>query len=423
MQTTVRGIANKASIDKTYRFRNLFGLLTVGFLLECWRFVNLRAAAGVDRLTARGYGANLLVNLTELVETVKAESYRSKWVLRKYIPKLNGKLRPLGIPAIADKVLQMAVTKILEAIYEADFLPCSYGYRPGRGALDAVRDLSRTLQNGEYHFVVEADIQGFFDHIDHDKLLAILAERIDDRPFVGLIRRWLKAGILETDGRVIKPEEGTPQGGIVSPVLANVYLHRVLDQWFEEEVKSHCRGAAWFCRYADDFVAAFQCEADAQRFYEVLGKRLGKYGLTLAVEKTRCLRFSRNDRRNSEAFEFLGFELRWGLSRWRKPCVKKRTATRKYRAALAQLKVWMRENSHRPKREFFTQLAAKLRGYYQYYGVRGNYERIRDFFYHAQRMLYRILNRRSQRKSYNWTGFAALLAHFQLPKPRICHDF
>jgi group II intron reverse transcriptase/maturase len=144
----------------------------------------------------------------------------------------------LGIPAIADKVLQMAVTKILEAIYEADFLPCSYGYRPGRGALDAVRDLSRTLQNGEYHFVVEADIQGFFDHIDHDQLLAILAERIDDRPFPGLIRRWLQAGILETDGRVIKPEEGTPQGGIVSPVLANVYLHRVLDQWFEEEVKS-----------------------------------------------------------------------------------------------------------------------------------------------------------------------------------------
>jgi group II intron reverse transcriptase/maturase len=366
---------------------------------------------------------NLLENLRNLVALVKAEAYRSKWVLRKYIPKLNGKLRPLGIPAIADKVLQMAVTKILEAIYEAEFLPCSYGYRPRRGALDAVRDVSRTLQQGEYHFVVEADIQSFFDKIDHEKLLAMLAERIDDRPFLGLIQRWLKTGILETDGRVILPEEGSPQGGIVSPMLANVYLHKALDQWFEEEVKSHCRGAAYLVRYADDFVAAFQCETDAQRFYEALGKRLGKYGLTLAADKTRLLGFSRSDRRNSEAFEFLGFEFRWGRSRWGKPCVKKRTSPRKYRAALANLKVWMRENSHRPKREYFAQLGAKLRGYYQYYGVRGNYERIRDFFHQAKRILYQVLNRRSQRRSYNGKGFNALLDYFKLPQPRICHDF
>jgi hypothetical protein len=170
-------------------------------------------------------------------------------------------------------------------------------------------------------------------------------------------------------------------------------------------------------------VAAFQYETDAQRFYEALGKRLGKYGLTLAAEKTRCLRFSRNDRRDSEAFEFLGFEFRQGLSRWRKPLVKRRTATRKYRAALVQLKVWMRENSHRPKREFFAHLAAKLRGHYQYYGIRGNYERIGDFFYQTKRRLYQALNRRSQRKSYNWRGFAALLEQFRLPRPRICHAF
>jgi len=313
MQTTLLGIANKASCDKAHRFRNLFGLLTVGFLWWCWRFVNPRAAAGVDRLTARAYGENLLENLAELVGAVKAESYRSKWILRKYIPKPNGKLRPLGRPAIADKVLQMAVAKILEAIYEADFLPCSYGYRPRRGALDAVRDLSHTLHHGEYHYVVEADIQGFFDHISHEKLMVMLEERIDDRPFLGLIRRWLKAGILETDGRIVRPEEGTPQGGIVSPVLANVYLHTVLDKWHEEVVKAHCRGAAYFCRYADDFVAAFQYETDARRFYEALGKRLGKYGLKLAEDKTRLLCFSRNRRRGREAFEFLGLEFRWGV--------------------------------------------------------------------------------------------------------------
>ena len=423
MKTTLQGIANKASLDPSHWFRHWFGLLTVGFLMECWRFINPKAAAGVDRLTAREYGMNLLENLMNLVALVKAEAYRSKWVLRKYIPKLNGKMRPLGIPAIADKVLQMAVTKRLEAIYEAEFLPCSDGDRPRRGALDAVRDVSRTLQTGEYHFVVEADIQSFFDKINHEKLLAILAERIDDRPFLGLIQRWLKTGILETDGRVILPEEGSPQGGIVSPMLAILYLHRVLDQWFEETVKSHGRGAVYFCRYADDFVAAFQYETDAQRFDEVLGKRLGKYGLTLAAEKTRLLGFSRNDRRNSEAFEFLGFEFRWGWSRWGKPCVKKRTAPRKYRATLANLKVWMRENSHRPKREYFAQLAAKLRGYYQYYGVRGNYERIRDFFHQAKRILYQVLNRRSQRRSYNGKGFDALLDYFKRPPPRICHDF
>ena len=423
MQTTLLGMANKASCDKGHRFRNLFGLLTVNFLWWCWRFVNPRAAAGVDRLTARAYGENLLENLTELVGVVKAESYRSKCIHRRYIPKPNGKLRPLGIPAIADKVLQVAVSKILEAIYEADFLPCNYGYRPRRGALDAVRDLSRTLQEGNYHFVVEADIQGFFDPISHDKLMEMLGERIDDRPFLGLIRRWLKAGILEPDGRVHIPEEGSPQGGTDSPILANVYLHRVLDVWFEATVKSHCRGGAYFCRYADDFVAAFQCEADAQRFYEVLGKRLGKYGLTLAMDKTRQLRFSRCDRRHSEVFEFLGFEFRWGVDRWRKPRLKRRTSAKKYRAALARLKDWLRVNCLRPKRELFALLAAKLRGHCQYYGIRGNYDRVRAFFYQAKRLLLQALNRRSQRKSYNWTGFAALLGHFQLPRPRVCHDF
>ena len=370
-----------------------------------------------------GNGTNLLANIRELAETVKAGRYRARWVLRRYIPKLKGKLRPLGIPAIADKLLQTAVAKILEAIYEADFLPCSYGYRPGVGALDAVRELSRTLEQGLYHYVVEADIQGFFEHIDHDRLLAMLAERIDDQPFLRLIRKWLKAGILETDGQVMHPATGTPQGGTVSPVLANVYLHYVLDLWFEETVKVHCRGAAYLCRYADDYVAAFQYESDAQRFYQVLGKRLAQYGLTLAADKTRLLCFSRTDRRNSAAFEFLGFEFRWGLSRWRKPIVKRRTAAKKYRASLANFRAWCRDNVHLPKRDFFAQLNTKLRGYYHYYGIRGNYERLSDFFYQVQRILFTALNRRSQRKSYNWRGFAALLEHYRLLQPRICQSF
>lgn len=216
-QTSLRGIANRAATDKAHRFQNLFRLLNVEFLLWCWQFVNKRAASGVDRQDARSYQENLRGNIEGLVAVVKAGRYRAKLVLRKYIPKSNGKMRPLGIPAIADKVLQMGVAKILEAIYEQDFLGCSYGYRPGIGTLDAVRDLSVELRSGRYQYVVEADIRGFFDHLDHEKLIEMLEKRIDDKPFMRLIRKWLKAGILEPDGAVEYPEEGTPQGGIISP--------------------------------------------------------------------------------------------------------------------------------------------------------------------------------------------------------------
>ena len=253
-QTSLRAIANKAASDKAHRFGNLFGLLSVEFLLWCWQFVNLRAASGVDRKDARSYRENLRENIEGLVAAVQGGWYRAKLVLRRYIPKLNGKLRPLGIPATADKLLQIGVTKILEAIYEADFLGCSYGYRPGVGALDAIKDLSAALRSGRYHYLVEADIRSFFDKIDHEKLIELLARRIDDKAFLRLIRKWLKAGILEPDGVVNYPELGSPQGGSVSPILANIYLHHALDIWFEETVKKHCQGAAYLCRYADDCV-------------------------------------------------------------------------------------------------------------------------------------------------------------------------
>ena len=216
-QTSLLGIAKKATSDKAHRFRNLFGLLTVGYLLACWRLVNKRAACGVDRQDARAYEENLRENVEGLVEAVKGGWYRAKLVLRKYIPKPNGKMRPLGIPAVADKLLQIGVAKILEEIYEQDFLASSYGYRPGVGALDAVRDLSVELRSGRYHFLVEADIRGFFDNLDHEILIELLEQRIDDKPFLRLIRKWLKAGILEPDGAVEHPEKGSPQGGIVAP--------------------------------------------------------------------------------------------------------------------------------------------------------------------------------------------------------------
>ena len=422
-QTSLRGIANKAASDKAHRFRNLFGMLTVGYLLWCWQFVNKRAASGVDRQDARSYQENLQENIEALVAAVKGGRYRAKLVLRRYIPKLNGKMRPLGLPAIADKLLQVGVSKLLEAIYEQDFLGCSYGYRPGVGALDAVRDLSAALRSGRYHYLVEADIRGFFDNLDHEKLIELLELRIDDKPFLKLIRKWLKAGILEPDGAVEHPEKGSPQGGSVSPILANIYLHYALDVWFERTVKTRCRGAAYLCRYADDYVCAFELEADAERFYRVLGDRLGQYGLEVAAEKTNLIRFSPLNWKASGTFEFLGFEFRWGLGRWRKPVIKRRTARKKYRAALANFQEWCQENCRLPKKTLFAKLNSKLRGYYNYYGIRGNFASLHDFFYQARRILFKALNRRSQRRSYNWKGFTKLIEVFNVRRPRICHSF
>jgi group II intron reverse transcriptase/maturase len=426
-QTSLRGIANKAVQDKTYRFRNLFGLLTVGFLFWCWGFINKKASAGVDRIDARMYEEQLIGNIEQLVEQVKGKTYRTKLVLRKYIPKLGGKLRPLGIPAIADKLLQLAVAKILEAIYEQDFLGCSYGYRPNTGALKAVKDLSQALMFGRYHYLVEADIKGFFNNIDHDLLIEMLEKRIDDKAFLNLIRKWLKAGILDK-GQVICPITGTPQGGVVSPILANIYLHTVLDVWFYETVQTHCRGQVYLCRYADDFVCAFEYEKDAQRFYEALEKRLNKFNLEVAENKTHLLVFSRCKIRNGLSFNFLGFEFRWGLSRrinnrLRIPIVKRRTSREKLYASLANFKVWLKKSSRLPKNILFTMLNRKLRGYYNYYGIIGNYKSLGSFVYRVTQALFKWLNRRSQRKSYNWEGFKELVKHFGIAKPQICHAF
>lgn len=420
MQTSLRGIANKAAQNKTHRFQNLYSLLTLGFLLYCWPSVNKKAASGVDRINATEYALNLRGNIEQLEASVKGGWYRAKLVLRKYIPKLNGKLRPLGIPAIADKLLQMAVAKLLEAIYEQDFLPCSYGYRPDTGAHKAIKDLSATVRTGRYSAVVEADIKGFFDHIDHTQLLDMLMQRIDDKPLLKLIQRWLKAGILDTTGQVLQPLSGTPQGGIISPILANVYLHYALDVWFEEMVKKHCRGNATLCRYADDFVCCFERVSDAQRFYEVLPKRLAKFGLEVAGDKTQLLHFHRGSK---SRFCFLGFEFYWGRSRFGKNALKRRTDRKKYRSALANFKVWCQESRGLRKPVLFAKLNQKLRGYWNYYGVRGNYESLNDYLQDIKRILFKWLNRRSQRRSYNWTGFMALLDDFKLLKPRICHDF
>ncbi len=418
--TFLRGIAIKAKADKQHRFQDLYGCLDAELLLHCWWDLNKDAASGVDGVTAAEYEQDLHANLQALEERLRTKRYRAQQVRRVYIPKDKGKERPLGIPALEDKLVQQACAKVLTAIYEQDFLDCSYGYRPKRGALDAVKDMTFDLQYGVYGYVVEADIQGFFDHLDHDGLLEMLARRIDDRAFLGLIRLWLKAGVLETDGAVIYPEEGTPQGGSVSPVLANVYLHYSLDLWFEQVVKPHCRGEALMWRYADDWVCAFRYRDDAERFYRVLPKRLERFHLQVAPEKTRCLRFSRFHPGRKRRFTFLGFEFYWLEDRQGTPRVKRRTARQKLQAACRRIKDWIKGHRHLPGREFFQGLNRRLRGHYNYFGVQGNSRSLGRFFNWAIACTFKWLNRRGgKRRSFNWAQFQLILERVGIAQPRI----
>lgn len=416
--TSLQAIAKKASERPEYRFRDLFRLLNDEMLRDSWRDIRKSAAYGVDRVSAAEYEQDLDGNIHQLVEELKRKRYRAKNVRRVYIPKGNGKLRPLGIATTQDKLLQMAVKRILEAIFEQDFLHCSYGYRPGVGVLDAVDKLTVKLQFGKYQYVVEADISGFFDNIDHDWLLKMLAERVDDKSFLWLIGKWLKAGVLETDGKVLHPVTGTPQGGIVSPILANIYLHFALDLWFQKVVIPHCSGEACLIRYADDFVCAFEKEEDAQRFYEALGERLKKFNLELSAEKTRIIPFSPTGAGKS-SFNFLGFEYRWGKDRAGKPHVEKRTARKNLRNSLTRFKLWLKENRHRRLPDLLRLLNVKLTGYFNHFGVHGNIRSLEFFYYQVIRQVWKYLNRRSQRKSYNWEGFKQLLTQFAVVKPHV----
>jgi len=418
MQTSLQGIAKKAKLNKKYRFRDLYRLLNEENLLDSWKYLNNKAASGVDRISMKEFEANLPNNIQGLVTSLKEKRYRAKLVRRVNIPKGKGKYRSLGIPTIGDKLIQKAVARILEAIYEQDFLNCSYGYRPTIGAKDAVKDLSATLARGRYGYILDADLQGFFDHIDHQWLIKMLEERIDDKPFIHLINKWLKAGILSIEGKILHPVTGTPQGGIVSPILANIYLHYILDLWFEKKVKPNCQGEAYLCRYADDFICAFRFKDDVEEFYTVLIRRLNKFGLSLSPDKTRIIRFSRFEK-GTNYFEFLGFEFRWGISRKGKDMIKLRTSRKKLLASLIKFSLWCRKCRNLRLRRIFKLLNAKLRGYYNYYGVIGNFASLQEFFRQAMRILYKWLNRRSQKRSFCYNIFNQIAKFYHIEKPRI----
>jgi RNA-directed DNA polymerase len=415
--TFLRALSDKASRTKAHRFQNLYGCLNEALLHSAWRKLNKRGAPGVDKETVAHYGKDLAANIRRLVERLKRGEYRSRLIRRKYIPKGNGKERPLGIPVVEDRLLQGAARLLLEAIYEPDFQSSSYGYRPKLGAKDATGDLTYELQFGRYGYVVEADIQGFFDTIDHDWLLRMLEQRVDDKPFLGLIDTWLKAGILERDGTIVHPHTGTPQGGVISPVLANIYLHYVLDLWFEKVVKPRCRGQAHVIRFADDFVCAFQYRGEAESFYRVLPKRLHKFALAVAPQKTCIHRFSRFHPGRNRRFTFLGFEFYWEADTKGTPRVWRRTAKKKLRSSLRACKEWLKANRHKRLPVLLKALARKVRGHYNYFRVVGNSRGLWTFYKEVVKLLNKWLNRRSQRRSLTWTKLNRLLERVAFPRP------
>ena len=419
-QTSLCGIATRAKTCKDHRFQDLYRMLDVDLLLQCWRELNKDSASGVDAVTAADYEQDLMGNIQRLVKRLKEKRYRAKLVRRVYIPKDNGKDRPIGIPVLEEKLVQKACAKILGAIYEQDFLSVSYGYRPMRGAKDAVLDLGFNLQYGRFGYVVEADIKGFFDHLNHKHLLDLLSLRIDDRPFLDLIHQWLKAGILDIDGQILHPENGSPQGGSISPVLANIYLHYALDRWFENVVKPGCRGQAILIRYADDFVCAFQFRREALRFYQAMPRQLKNYSLDVAGEKTRMQRFSRFHPGLQNRFSFLGFEIYWNRDRRGELRVMKRTARKKLQGAKRRMKEWIKANRHLPGRLFIKALNRKLIGHYNYYGVRSNEQSLGSFFSFTVKCAFKWLNRRGgKRKSFNWGQFNVALEKLGIARPRV----
>jgi group II intron reverse transcriptase/maturase len=369
-------------------------------------------------VTAQEYGRNLEANLNDLVDRLIRNAYRARLVKRVRIPKDNGKDRKLGIPTLEDRLLQKAVSLILEAIYESTFLDCSHGYRPGRSPKGAVKAIRDELNFGVYDYVVEADIKGFFDNLDREWLIKMLEMRIEDRKLIRLIRKWLNAGILETDKMVLNPLTGTPQGGIVSPILANVYLHYGLDMWMENSVKKSIKGRMKYVRFADDFVCAFSLKMDAERVYRKLPKRLGKFGLEVAQEKTRIITFGRFRSKANGRFDFLGFELFWGKCRNGMPHLKRRTSRKRQRRALKAVGEWIEKNRSRKMGDLIDVLNRKLQGHYNYYGVIGNTAGIGAFHHQVTRLLFKWLNRRSQKKSMTWPQFTRRIKE-KLSKPRV----
>jgi len=419
MTTELNAIAFKAQTHPKHRFQNLYGLLNTDHLIQSWGQINKRSAAGIDEVTPSEFKKRLPENIERLAHHLKQKTFRVGDVKRVYIPKSNGKLRPLGLPNMDDKLVQQSVSQILESIWEQDFLCSSYGYRPQKSAHQAVRSLQMNLQFKGYGYIVEADIKGFFDNMDHEWLMKMLAQRIEDKALLHLINQWLKARIMTPENGFEKPSSGTPQGGVISPILANIYLHYALDLWFEKRVKPRLKGRAMLIRYADDFVVAFQYRSEAREFYRELPSRLKIFNLDVAPEKTQLIRFSRFASGRQRQIQFLGFEFYWDIDRKGEPRLRCRTAAKKHKATRQALYDWIKLNRSTRLNKFMPALKRKLMGFRNYFGLPDNSRSVNDIYSFVLHTLYKWLNRRSQKRSFNWRGFKEMLICFQIDPLRV----
>jgi group II intron reverse transcriptase/maturase len=435
VETKLGILTEKARANPKLRFTSLVHLLNEDFLKRCFEEIKTKKAfgarpkaPGVDGLGAEEYGMNLEGNLKELVERMKAKSYRPQPIRRAYIPKPDGSERPLGIPAVEDRIVQLGIAKILSAIFEADFLEDSYGFRPNRNPHQALREIDRALMTKPVGYVVDMDIEHFFDSVPHDWLMKCLEVRIQDPNLLRLIGRFLRSGVME-EGKLLATEIGTPQGGNLSPVLSNVFLHYVLDLWFDRKVRPTLKGYAKFCRFADDFVVCLERQEEAESFGKLLRDRLAKFGLKVSEKKSRVIEFGRTAWKKSKqggskaaTFDFLGFTHYCDKTRKGAFKLGRKTSSQKLRTKLAAANLWLKSIRNVTKlTNWWPVFQAKLRGHYNYYGVSGNMRELTAFYFRTKRLAFKWLNRRSQRKSFTWDEFERFLTWNPLPQPRILH--
>ncbi len=424
VQTKQQRIAELARLMPDVGFTSLAYYIDLEWMYEAYRRTRKDGAAGVDGVTAQEYEKDLDENLRSLLERFKWGRYYAPPVKRAYIPKGDGRVRPIGIPALEDKVLQRAVVMVLTPLYEQDFLDCSYGFRPKRSAHQALEALWKKVMEMGGCWLLEVDIKSYFDTVDRKHLREFLNKRVRDGVLLRMMGKWLKAGVFE-DGAIHYPLEGTPQGGVVSPLISNIYLHEVLDVWFEEQVRPRLNGQAELIRFADDYVILFTDQRDAHRVWEALPKRFGKYGLSLHDDKTRLVDFHRprGNRGGSETFAFLGFTHYWGKSRKGNWVVQRKTAREKLRKAVRKVYQWCKVHRHDPVKDQWRTLCRKLHGHYGFYGITFNLRSLNRFYEQVKRAWRKWLNRRSRQKDMPWERFDRLLERYPLPRPRIVHSF
>jgi group II intron reverse transcriptase/maturase len=428
MRTKLVSLTLRAREERRCKFISLAHILTEDFLKGCFLELKRDKASGIDGVSVKGYEKNLEENIKDLVVRLRAKRYKPKPVRRVYIPKGNGDKRGLGVPTVEDKIVQMGIKKILEAIFEQDFLDVSYGFRPKRSCHDALEVLDKTIMTKPVNYVVDMDIKKFFDTIDHKWLVKCLEQRIKDPSLLRLIVRFLKSGIME-EGKYAKTDKGTPQGGVLSPVLANIYLHYILDLWFEKGIKKQLKGFGQLIRYADDFIVCFQAKREAIMFSEKLKQRLLKFGLKISEKKSRIIAFGRYVWQKAEqegskvaTFDFLGFTHYCGKTRIGKFKLGRNTARKKFIQKAKELNQWLKKVRNLVElKEWWQVLTLKLRGHYRYYGISGNMPSLNAYYTRALRLAYKWVNRRSQKKSYNWQQFLKFVKYNPLPKPKIYH--